>query len=561
MPIKIDKTASLNNLTDTKDLSVCSVSGNVVDIINKRIYPAELIIKNGLIEDIVEFKGTPDIYIIPPFIDAHVHIESSMLVPSEFARLSLTHGVIATVSDPHEIANVLGVEGVRYMIKQADGLPFRFLFGAPSCVPATSFETSGDVIDEKDVELLLNDSNIHYLSEVMNFPGVIHGDITVISKIDSAKRMNKNIDGHAPLLTGFDLDKYISHGIDTDHETTNYLEGREKLLKGMKLLIREGSAAKNLDELSPLINEFPDMCMFCSDDMHPDYLVHGHINIMVKRLISNGYDTHIVLRCACLNPALHYGIDVGFIQKGQRADMLILDNLKDFNIIHTIINGEVVTFRNSCFLDRKPVEITNRFNANEKMPADFEVKYERGKIRVIEAIDGQILTGELILEPKAESNFVVQDINRDILKIAVINRYQDNPPSVGFIKNFGIKSGAIASSVAHDSHNIVVVGANDYDMTQAVNTIIKNKGGLSLSLNGNTDILPLPVGGIMSDRDAYYVADCYSKLDKKAKELGCPLSAPFMTLSFMALLVIPDLKIGDKGLFDVRRFEQVPLFI
>ncbi|MCX8027388.1 MAG: adenine deaminase [Thermodesulfovibrionales bacterium] len=559
MTIRIDKIDFVSNLSH--EMAIHSVKGNIVDIINKRTYKGELIINNGLIEDIKEYDVETNLYIIPPFIDSHVHIESSMLVPSEFARASIKHGVIACVSDPHEIANVLGVEGVVYMINQGSGLPFRFFFGAPSCVPATPFETSGAVIDDKEIEQLLGNKDIHYLSEVMNFPGVINGEKTIISKINIAKRHNKKIDGHAPLLSRADLDKYLSYGIDTDHETTSYQEGREKLQKGMKLLIREGSAAKNLDELAPLINEFPDKCMFCSDDIHPDYLINGHINIILKRLINAGYDLYKILRCACLNPSKHYGIDIGLLQKGQRADLLIVDNLNDLNIISTIVKGSVVATSKDCFIEQKGVSIINKFNTGEKVVSDFSVKYQGGKIRVIEAIDGQILTNELILEPKVENNLVVQDISRDILKIAVINRYQDCKPAIGFIRGFSLQSGAIVSSIAHDSHNIVVVGTNDKDMTKAVNSIIKHKGGICICQDGDLDILPLPVAGIMSDKDAWYVAKCYDRLDKKAKKLGCSLSAPFMTLSFMALLVIPTIKIGDKGLFDVRRFEVIPLFV
>ncbi len=538
-----------------------TLSGNVVDIINRKIFKGEISFKGGIIESISEKELVPDIYIIPAFVDAHVHIESSMLTPSEFARLAMNHGVIASVSDPHEIANVMGIDGVRYMMEQAEGCPFRFYFGAPSCVPATKLESSGAEISTQDIEYLMGLEEIHYLSEMMNYPGVIKGDGEVLAKIASARKHGKPVDGHAPGLTGYDLGRYIQAGISTDHETTMYSEGKEKLQGGMKLLIREGSAAKNLEELGPLVGEFPDACMLCSDDKHPDDLLRGYINTMVKALLLKGFNLFEVLRCASFNAAQHYKIDMGFLQPGDRADFIVLDNLSDFNILSVFIEGRVVCVKGECMIDGQGVDIVNKFNAVKRSPDDFVIKAEKGLIRVIEVYDGQIITGQSIKEAKIVDGRVVSDTDRDILKIVVVNRYIDAPAALGFVKNFGLKRGAIASSVAHDSHNLVAVGVEDLDIAKAINQVIIHKGGLALCDGDWVDILPLPIAGLMSNKGGAYTAEAYSRLDRGAKQLGSTLTAPFMTLSFMSLLVIPELKIGDKGLFNGLSFDYVPLYV
>lgn len=539
---------------------VKKVTGNIVDVLNSTIYPGTLEISGGRIANIMKDNKTYDTFIVPGFIDSHVHIESSMLIPSEFARLAVIHGTVAIVSDPHEIANVLGIEGVNYMIENGKTVPFKFYFGAPSCVPATTFETSGAQLGVKEVEELLKRREIKYLSEMMNFPGVIFDDPSVMTKIQLAKKYGKKIDGHAPGLRGKELEKYVQSGISTDHETFEKEEAIEKIKLGMKILIREGSAAKDFDALSSLIEEYPDYCMFCSDDKHPDDLIKGHINEIVKKAIGLGSDRMKVLQCASVNPVQHYGLEVGLLRKGDHADFVVIDNFNDFTILRTIINGEVVAESGESFIPKVKAKINNNFKAQKKKVSDFAVKRRGDKIIIIEAIDGQLVTNRSKEVPKVSNGYVVSDTDRDILKLTVVNRYEDVPPAKAFIKNFGLKKGAIASSVSHDSHNIVAVGVSDEDITKAVNLVIKNKGGIAVVYDNVREILPLPIAGIITTEDGFKVAEKYLKIDKLAKELGSHLRAPFMTLSFMALLVIPHLKLSDKGLFDGEKFEFVDLF-
>jgi adenine deaminase len=540
---------------------VKEISANIVDVLNSTIYPGTLEVLGDRIVNIVKDQKTYDTFIIPGFIDSHVHIESSMLIPSEFARLAVTHGTVATVSDPHEIANVLGIEGVNYMIENGKTVPFKFYFGAPSCVPATTFETSGAQLGVKEVEELLKRREIKYLSEMMNFPGVIFDDPLVMAKIQLAKKYGKRIDGHAPGLRGKELKKYIKAGISTDHEILEKEEAIEKLKLGLKILIRECSVAQNLDVLSSLIEDYPDYCMFCSDDKHPDDLVKGHINEMVKRALGSGYDRMKVLQCASVNPVHHYGLEVGLLREGDYADFVVIDNFEDFTIIRTYINGEVVAENGKSLISPVKAKIDNNFRAGKKKVSDFSVKKEGEKINIIEAIDGQLVTNRSQEVPKVSKGYVVSDTERDILKLTVVNRYEDVPPAKAFVKNFGLKKGAIASSVAHDSHNIVAVGVSDEDITKAVNVVIKNKGGIAVVYDNVREILPLPVAGIMTDEDGFKVAEKYSKIDRLVREeLGSPLRVPSMLLSFMALLVIPRLKLSDKGLFDGEKFEFINLF-
>ena len=536
------------------------ISGNIVDVINSTIYPGSILISKGRIVDVIRENKHYNTFIVPGFIDAHVHIESAMLVPSEFARLAVVHGTVATVSDPHEIANVLGTEGIRFMIENGKTVPFSVYFGAPPCVPATQFETSGASLDTTEIDALLARKDIKYLSEMMNYPGVIANDPEVMEKIAIAKSHGKPIDGHAPGLTGDALERYVRAGISTDHETFHYNEGLEKILLGMKLIVREGSAAKNLDALSPLVMEHANQCMFCSDDKHPDDLVSGHINELVKKALQMGIDVMTVLKCACVTPAIHYGLDTGLLRIGDRADFIEVDNLECFNVLRTYINGEVVAEHGKTLLPHLSVPIINKFCINEKRISDFFVADMGKPINVIEVINEQVITGRLTVTCKSCEGNLVSDVNSDILKLVVVNRYKDCPPSVGFVKNFGLKRGAIASSVAHDSHNIVAVGATDEDICNAVNLIIKQKGGLSVVCGDISETLPLPIGGLMSNEDGYSVAKRYSRLDHLAKQIGSSLSAPFMALSFMALLVIPKLKLSDKGLFDAERFQLIELY-
>lgn len=527
-----------------------SITGNLVDVHQKKIYPAEIIVENERITSINNLEHQTSNfkhYILPGFIDAHVHIESSMLIPSEFARLAVVHGTVATVSDPHEIANVCGMKGVEYMIENGKTVPFKFNFGAPSCVPATSFETAGAVIDADHIEQLMQRKEILYLSEMMNFPGVLNKDVEVIKKIASAKKYNKPVDGHAPGLRGELAKKYINAGISTDHECFTKEEALDKLNHGMKIIIREGSAAKNFEALVDLLNDHEDMIMFCSDDKHPDSLVEGHINQLCSRAVAKGIDVFKILKAACVNPVGHYKLKVGLLRQNDFADFILVKDLKDFDVIQTYISGQLVAENGKTFIESKPATSINNFDCSKKKAEDFKVTTNHQF--AIEALDGQLITNKFVL---TSSNV---DIENDILKIVVVNRYKDAPIAKAFIKNFGLKSGAIASSVAHDSHNIVAVGVDDESICKAVNLVIENKGGVSCVGSKEDMILPLPVAGLMSTEDGYEVAKKYSAIDKAAKELGSELSAPYMTLSFMALLVIPHLKLSDLGLFDGDEFK------
>lgn len=531
------------------------LQGQIVDIKNERIFKGEITIRSGKIERIEAVDHQVEHYILPGFIDAHIHIESSMLVPSEFARLAVKHGTVATVSDPHEIANVLGVEGVEFMIENGKKVPFKFNFGAPSCVPATTFESAGAVIDSDGVKKLLEHPEIKYLAEMMNYPGVIFEDEQVMKKIAWAKHYKKPIDGHVPGILGEDLTKYIAAGISTDHECFTYDEALEKLQKGMKILIREGSAAKNFDALIDLLPEHYENLMFCSDDKHPDDLLLHHINNLCARAVAKGMDLFKVLRVACLNPIQHYGLDVGTLNVGDVADFIIVQDLKVFKTLQTYIDGQLVFDHGKSLIEKVPFKNLNNFNTSKKKISDFRIKSTSKKIRVIEAVEGQLVTNEIIANSKIEEGYLMSDVDNDILKIAVINRYDDQVPAIGFIKNFGLKTGAIASSVAHDSHNIIVVGTSDVSICKAVNLLIEHKGGVCAVSDTDEKILPLPVAGIMSDKDGETVGKLYAELDAMAKQLGSTLKAPYMTLSFMGLLVIPSLKLSDKGLFNGKDFK------
>ncbi len=531
------------------------IEANYVDIQNKTIYPAHIEIKNNKIASITKIDKECNNYILPGFVDAHIHIESSMLIPSEFARVAVLHGSVATVSDPHEIANVNGIEGVEFMIANANKTPFHFFFGASSCVPATPFESSGATLDVEAIQTLLKHKEINHLGEVMAFPNVINGDEELLAKIKAAKDAGVVVDGHAPMLRGEDLQKYIDAGITTDHEASSYEEAKEKIERGMKILIREGSAAKNYEALHPLIAKFPNDLMFCSDDKHPNDLVHGHINELVKRSIANGYDLFDTLRIASLNPIEYYNLDVGKVQVGDSADFILVKDLENFEVLQTVIAGEVVAQDGKTLLPNIEQKAINNFHATKTTPKDLEFFVENDTLRVIEAFDGELFTKEKIYQTNITGNFS-SDIQEDILKITVLNRHANTPIAIGFIYGFGLKEGAIASSIAHDSHNIIAVGVDDESISKAINTIINSQGGVCALNKTTTKHLPLSVGGIMSNEDGFEVAKKYDAIDNFAKQtLGSTLKAPFMTLSFMALLVIPELKLSDKGLFDGRVFD------
>jgi adenine deaminase len=538
-----------------------SVSGRIVDVVAGRVFPGTLEIAGGRVISVKEEQVESTDFILPGLVDAHIHIESSMLIPSEFARLAVTHGTVATVSDPHEIANVLGVEGIRFMIGNGKKVPFKFYFGASSCVPATPFETAGASLGLKETEELLQMEEIGYLSEMMNFPGVLMNDENVMAKLELARKYGKPVDGHAPGLRGEDALKYIRAGISTDHECFSLEEAMEKAYYGMHILIREGSAARNFDALAPLLDTHPELVMFCSDDRHPDDLARRHINDIARRAIKKGHDLISVIRACTLNPKIHYRMDIGLLQPGDPADLIIIDNPEAFNVLRTYIDGDLVAENQQTLIASVPEQALNVFNARKISPGDLAVKAAGNRLRVIEALEGQLITHELSGSSAVKDGNVVSDTGHDILKIAVMNRYEPSSPAIAFIRSFGLKRGAIASTVAHDSHNIIAVGVNDEDIARAINTLVESKGGVCCVDGNDIFLLPLPVAGLMSDKDGFEVAAAYESIDQKARNLGSSLQAPFMTLSFMALLVIPEIKLSDKGLFDGRSFTFASIFL
>ena len=541
-------------------MSVQRISGQIVDVHNRREFPGTIEVRGGIIRRI-----TPDARVrrrqllLPGLVDAHIHIESSMLPPAEFARHAVVHGTVATVSDPHEIANVLGAAGVRYMIADGRRTPFKFNFGAPSCVPATTFETAGARLDARAVARLLALPAVKFLAEVMNFPGVLNGDPELRAMIAAAQHWGKPVDGHAPGLRGAQAARYAAAGITTDHECFTLAEARDKLAAGMKLLIREGSAARNFAALAPLLKTAAAQCMFCCDDLHPDLLMVRHLDEHVRRALALGADRFDVLACAAVNPVRHYGLDVGLLRVGDPADFIEVEGWRNFRVRRTWIAGQLVAAGGRSRLRRQPARVVNKFRARPRVPGDFAVPAAKGRLNVIAALNGQLITRHLRLGAKVVAGATVADPGRDVLKIAVINRYVPRAPvAVGFIRGFGLRAGALASSVAHDSHNIVAVGVDDASLAAAVNLVIAHRGGISVVGAGRRAVLPLPIAGLMSDADGRAVARRYTALDARAKQLGSRLDAPFMTLSFMALLVIPDLKLSDRGLFSGSKWAFLP---
>jgi adenine deaminase len=529
----------------------------LIDLVKRTIEPVEIAVEDGIL---INIKPVPESecssYILPGFIDAHVHIESSLLIPSEFARMASIHGTVGTISDPHEIANVLGIPGVEYMLQNAGKVPFHFFFGAPSCVPATAFETAGDCINPQGVETLLKRDDIWYLAEVMNYPGVLAGDADMMEKIDAAKRIGKPIDGHAPGLRGEMANRYAAAGITTDHECFTLDEALDKIEAGMHILIREGSAARNFEALHPLLRSHPDRVMLCSDDKHPDNLFEGHINVQVKRALQLGYNLFDVLRASSWNVKQHYKLPVGMLQVGDGADFIEIDSLDQFTVLETWIDGLRVAAHGKSFIQSIQEEAINKFHSRNIKPDQLRLEVSTGKIRVIEALEGQLITNELLVAPLiSDTGNVISNLREDVLKIAVVNRYAEEPPAIGFIKNFGLKKGAIASTVAHDSHNIIAVGCSDEELCKAINLLMISKGGLCATCQDEEHLLALPVAGLMSTSNGFEVTRQYIHLDNFVKQtLGSNLRAPFMTLSFMALLVIPSIKLSDKGLFDAQKF-------
>ncbi len=537
--------------------------GRIADLHAGRVFAGEIEVREGLIHAIRETGGDApgEGFLCPGFIDAHVHVESSMLPPAEFARIAVIHGTVATVSDPHEIANVLGVDGVRAMQRMASATPMKIHFGIPSCVPATGFETAGAVIDSAAVAELCKDPSLTYLAEMMNYPGVVHRDPEVMAKLDAARRHGKNIDGHAPGLRGDGLRAYIEAGITTDHECTDLQEALEKLSLGQKILIREGSAAKNFEALWPVLLEDPGACMFCSDDKHPDDLIEGHMDQLRARAVARGVPFIDVLRAACLNPAEHYQLRCGTLRVGDPADFIRFADPESFEVLETWIDGACVARRGESLLPVTRAEPVNHFGCAPKSAEDFAVGVPGPvTLRVIEAVDGSLVTGSSKMDARVIGGCAVADPSRDLLKIAVVNRYRDTAPATAFVHGIGLKQGAIASSVAHDCHNIVAVGCDDESLARAVNLVIEAKGGISAAGPGGDDLLALPISGLMSAEPAEAVATEYGRLTRRARELGSEMHAPYMTLSFLALLVIPSLKLGDRGLFDGGAFRFTRLF-
>lgn len=531
------------------------LKGNIINLFTEEIYPAEVEIQSGMIKCIREVDEEFKNYILPGFIDAHIHIESSMLTPSRFAEAVVPHGTTAVVADPHEIANVLGLSGINYMMNDASTVPLRFFFTAPSCVPATPFETSGAVLGPEEIDELLQLDEVVALGEMMNFPGVVGEDPIVLEKIKIARQHLKPVDGHAPLLSGADLCKYIGTRISTDHECSVLEEALEKKRLGMKIMIREGSSAKNLEELWEVGGDF-----LVSDDRHPEDLLQGHLNHILKKAVQLGVDPVDAIRMVTVNPATHYNLDTGLLSPGERADLVLVDDLENFNVKKVLINGELVAREGKALFDVKPIMIENSFHLQTIKPSDFEINStttENATVRVIKVIEGQLLTQESEANLEIVDGVFKVDLEQDVLKIAVVERYGNNHVANGFVNGFNLKRGAIASSVAHDSHNIIVIGTSSEDMALAVNTLKNNRGGLVAVSNGNIYSLKLPVAGLMSVMSAGEVSAQMNHLHEVVNGMGCELASPFMTMSFMALLVIPQLKISDQGLFDVGSFQFV----
>ena len=569
-----------------------SFTAFILDVVTDSIYPARIAIEDGIFKQVtpvtINEETSVDVpgIMLPGFIDSHIHIESCMITPAQFAKIAVRHGTTSVVCDPHEIANVLGIDGIEAMIENAKKVPFNFYFAAPSCVPATPFETSGATLDSSAIEYLLKKDEVVALAEMMNFPGVISGDEEVLRKLELARKYEKPIDGHAPLLSGKDLDKYLEQGISTDHECTNVVEAIEKKIKGMRIMVRDGSSAKNMeglfnmDEGKKMVENSerfsliyrdvfekklfsPVFDFIVSDDKHPDELVKGHLNLSIKKAISLGIDPFKAISMVTINPAYHYALDAGIIVEGARADFIVVDSLHDLNVLKTYVGGECVFDGKNVLFDAPEMKSHNSINASKKTAADFDMHYDGDEceVNVIECFDGNLLTRKATASLSVEDGIVQSDTSQDVLKIAVVERYGGNTVANAFIKGFGLKKGAMASSVAHDSHNIIVVGCDSEAMARAVNRVIDDGGGISVVCDDFTDSLPLPIAGLMSNEDAFDVAGKWGELYEKTVDWGCTLKFPFMTMAFMALLVLPSIKISDKGLFDGDSFEFMNVII
>ena len=513
----------------------------------------------------VDIRGK---WIVPGLIDGHLHVESSMLLPSKLAAALLVHGTTTIVSDPHEIANVMGLEGIRFMLEDSRDIPFDIFYMAPSCVPATHLETSGATLEASDLSELKDEPRILGLAEMMNFPGVLMGDQGVLEKIVLFR--SEILDGHCPFLRGHDLQAYLTTGICSDHETTDRSEGLEKVENGMMLMIREGTSAKNLEELLPLINS-KNSRRFCfvSDDLHAeDIQQKGHLNFIVRKAIQLGLDPATAVQLVTINPAEHFGLKGrGAVAPGYFADFVVLDDLETFKVASVYKNGRIAVDRGALVnfpikQGEAPLMQPKPLNTGPLTPENFCIPYSEGKARVIELVSGQVVTKALYEEVKSTNGFVTSDIESDILKLCVVERHQASGRiGFGLVKGFGLKRGAVASSVAHDSHNVIVVGVNDEDIFRAVEEVKVMGGGLAVA--SGDDIIakvPLEIAGLMSTQPIDALVKKLRRVKKAASNLGCVLEEPFMALSFLALPVIPELKLTDRGLVDVNRFEIVPLF-
>ena len=565
-----------------------SFTAFMFDVVTDTFYPARITIEDGKYKEITPIFIDEDTKLdmpglmMPGFIDSHIHIESSMMTPAQFAKVAVRHGTTGVVCDPHEIANVLGIEGIEAMIENAKQVPFKFFFSAPSCVPATPFETSGAVLDSSDINYLLKKDEIVALGEMMNFPGVINGDEEVLNKLKLARIYNKPIDGHAPLLSGENLNKYLEQQISTDHECSNILEAFEKKIKGMKIMVRDGSSALDMESLFNIDNiysyiEDPDRLgvlfrdifelkiyaplfdFIVSDDKNPNDLLEGHLNKSVKKACELGIDIVKAINMVTINPAYHYNLNCGAIVVGADADFILVDSIYDLNILETYIGGECVFDGENVLFDAPEVDARNSIKATKKSASDFDLSYDGDEceVNVIECIDGDLLTKKTTAKLKTKDGIVQSDIIQDVLKIAVVERYGGNKVANAFIKGFGLKKGAIASSISHDSHNMIVIGYNSEMMAKAINEVIDNQGGIAVVSEDFADSLPLPIAGLMSNEDAEIIAEKLTTLQSMAAALGSNLTSPFMTMAFMALLVIPSIKISDLGLFDGDAFEFI----
>ncbi len=536
------------------------LKGNIYDYNTGGFIKGILIFDNTIVDIVEDSSIVENCFILPGFVDAHVHIESTMLTPIEYAKECVKHGVVAAITDPHEIANVCGVSGIKYMVKCANQTPVKIFTGAPSCVPATSFETSGALISPADIESLFIEGLCSHLAEMMNFPGVLNGDEIVLKKIEVANRFQKNIDGHAPLLSGINLLNYISKNITTDHECITVSEAIEKIDAGMKIMLRESSASKDFDNLITLINSHPDYIMFCTDDCHPDELQNGYLEKLFRKALLKRYPIKNIIKGSNINAVNHYQLSVGSLKIGDYADFIVIDDLLNFSILKTYINGDLVFDGINVLFTVQNISPINKFFINKVSKNDLTIYAKKNSvINAIEIIPDSLITKHFKFSVCNNQFFLESDITSDLLKIVVVNRYLKAKPNVGFIRGFGLKYGAIGGSVSHDSHNIIVVGVDDASIISAIETIQTGRGGLVAISDHDIDFLPLPIGGLMSDKSCSEVASQYRHINESAKKLGTQLNSPFMTLAFMSLLVIPELKISDRGLFNINTYSFIDL--